>query len=116
MSRPAHVVHNFVFAAFLQGFSSALAKIVENFVPAHALPLAFTAFARAPQGIKDAFRIVDLIDGCRAFGAVASATAGMRRVSFKLLDAHLLFINVSQEPTGCFAVEADGRNERVVFL
>src|SRR5207342_2162984 len=109
-------IHNFVLTAFLQCLPTTSATVIENFVPAHALPSAFSALTRAPQGVKDAFRIIHLVDGCGPFGTVASAAAGMRRIAFELLDAHLIFIDVGQESTSRFAVEADGRNQRVVLL
>src|SRR5262249_52493450 len=90
--------------------------IIEHFIPGHALPLPFTALSGTPQRIKDALRIIDLIDGGWAFGAVASATAGMRRIALKLLHAHLVFIDICQQPARRFAVEADRGNQRIMFL
>src|SRR5690348_2791263 len=95
MTRAADVIHDLVLAAFGEGLSDSSAQVVEHFVPGHALPFPFPAFACTPQRIKNAFRIVHLVDRRRALGAVASATAGMRRVPLKLLNAHLLFVNVS---------------------
>src|SRR5215813_12766758 len=116
VSGTANVVHNLVLATFLQCAPNASAQIVKHFVPGHALPLAFTALARAAQWIEDALRIVDLIDGGRTFGAVASTAAGMRRIALKLLHAHLLFIDICQQPTRRFAVEADRGNQRIMSL
>src|SRR5262249_1151589 len=110
VSRTTNVVHNLVLAALLKCAAYSSAQIVEHFIPGHALPLPFTALSGSPQRIKDALRIVDLIDGGRTLGAVASATAGMRRIALKLLDAHLCFIHVGQQPARSFAVEADRGN------
>src|SRR5215472_10253719 len=79
VSRATNVVHDLVLPAFLQRASDASSQIIEHFIPGHALPLPFTALSGTPQRIKDALRIIDLIDGGWAFGAVASATTGMRR-------------------------------------
>src|SRR5579864_2091897 len=116
VSGTAHVVHDLVFTAFLKRIANATAQIIQDFVPTHALPLPFTTLPCPAQWIEDALRIVDLIDGGRPFGAVASAAAGMRRIAFKLLHLHLLFIYISQQAAGSFTVEADGRDQRIVFL
>src|SRR5262249_35931968 len=108
---PADVIHDLIFAAFLKRFANPRAQIVQDLVPTHAFPFSFSALAGAAQRIEDALRIVDLIDGGRPFGAVASTTAAMRGIAFEFLDAHLLFVDVSQQPAGSFTVEADGRNQ-----
>src|SRR5262249_47519484 len=116
VSGTANVVHDLVLAALLECTSYSSAQIVKHFVPGHALPLAFTALARAAQWIEDALRIVDLIDGGRTLGAIASATAGMRRIALKLLHAHLVFIHICQQPARRFAVEANRGNQRIMSL
>src|SRR5262249_10057755 len=110
------VVHDFVLAAFLDRLADASPKVVQHLIPRDALPFAFAAFTRPPQRVQDALRIGYLIDGCRPFGEVTSPTARMRRIAFKLLDAHRFFVYVSKQPAGSFAVEADCRDERVMPL
>src|SRR5262249_53771125 len=116
MAGPPHVIHDLVLAAFHQSLANAASQIVKHLVPGHALPFAFATFARAPQRIKDAFRVVHLIDRRRTLGAVASAAAGMRGIAFELLYAHLLFVDVSQQAASRFAVEANGGNQGIVPL
>src|SRR5215468_3770207 len=116
VSRTANVVHDLVLAAFLQRAAYASTQIIQHLVPGHALPLPFTTLPCSAQWIEDALRIVDLIDGGWALGAVASTTAGMRRIALKLLHAHLVFIHICQQPARSFAVEANGGNQRIMFL
>ena len=73
------VVHHLVAAVFDNGGANFGGEGVQRLVPGRALPLALAALARALQGIEDALRVVDLVDGGRAFGAVAPAAAGMVR-------------------------------------
>src|SRR5215470_9129648 len=70
VSGTANVVHDLVLAAFPQRAPDAATQVVQHLVPGHALPLPFTALPCSPQWIKDALRIVDLIDGGRTLGAV----------------------------------------------
>src|SRR5258708_30864379 len=71
----AHVVHDFVLAIFLKRTADPSAKFVEHGVPGHALPFSFTALARTPQRIKDTFRVIYLIDGCRSLRAIAATAS-----------------------------------------
>src|SRR5947208_15559782 len=92
MPRTPHVIHDFILAALLKSTADAARQVIKNFAPGDALPFPFTAFACAPQWIKDALRIVDLIDSGWPFGAIASPAAGMRGIAFKLLHPHLVFV------------------------
>src|SRR5437016_4888043 len=83
MPRTPHVIHDFILAAFLKSTANPGSQIIKNFVPGNALPFAFTAFTGAPQWIKDALWIIDLIDSGWAFGAIASPASGMRGIAFK---------------------------------
>src|SRR5262249_55092481 len=98
----------------LQCLTNASTQIIQDLVPGYALPLTFAAFASTPQWIKNALRIIHLVDGCRSLGTVAAPASRMRGVSFEFLDAYLLFVNVGQEPACRFTIETDGRDQGVV--
>jgi len=113
---PAHVIHNLVLPAFLQRAADAPGQVVEDLVPAHALPLAFTSFTGAAQRIEDAFGIVDLVDGGRSFGAIAAATSRVGRIAFEFLDPRLVLVDVGQQSATRLTVETDRWHQRIVFL
>ena len=110
MARTPNVIHDFVLASFPQSQPNAGSEVVENFIPADAFPFSFSALAGSPQGIQNAFRIVDLVDGRRALGAIAAAAAGVRRIAFKLLHLHFFFVDIGQQSARGFTIEADGGN------
>ncbi len=116
VSRSPDVVHHLVAAVLTNGGAYFGGESVQRLVPRRALPLALAALARALQGIQYALWIVDLVDGGRAFGAVAPATARMVRVALKLLDSPALLVDIGQQPTGRLAVEADRGDDLVVPL
>ncbi len=89
------------------------ADFLQRFVPGDALPFAFAPFADALERVEDALRIVNLVVGGRAFGAVAAAAAGMGGVALKFLDLQAGLVHVGEQAAGAFAVEADGGHERV---
>ena len=70
MTGPPHVIDHLVAAVFLDGLADFCRDILQHLFPANALPLPRPARALAAQGIQDAFRVVDLVDGGRALGAV----------------------------------------------
>src|ERR1700686_2582109 len=107
MPRTPNVVHDFVLAPFLQSQPNATSQIVEDFIPAHALPFSFSSLAGSPQGIQNALRIVYLVDCRRAFRAIAATAAGMRGISFKLMHLHFLFVDVGQQPACSLAGETN---------
>src|SRR5260370_22606965 len=102
---PADVVHDFVLASFLQRFPNSPTQIVQFLVPRHSLPFALTALSCPTQWIENALRVIDLVNRCRAFGAVSPTAPGMGGIAFKLLDLRLFLVYVSQQSTRRFAVE-----------
>ena len=76
-----------------------------------------TAAARtdALHWVEDALRIVDLVDGRWTLGAVAATRARVVGVAFYLADLVGVLVDVGDQATGGFAVEADGRYQRVVL-
>src|SRR5205085_1975433 len=91
----SNVIHDLVLPAILQSAADLVGEIVEHFVPGNALPLSFAALSGALQGIQNALRIVDLIDGGRTFRAVTATASGMLGISLELLNFQLLFVHVS---------------------
>ena len=116
VARPAHVVHDLVAAALPKRLLDAPADVGERFLPAHPGPLAFAALPRPLQGVEDALRVVDLVDGGRALGAVAPAGRRMQRVAFELPDAQGVLVHVGEQAAGGLAVEADGGHQQVALL
>ncbi len=72
---PPDVIHDLVATIFDDRFANSRGDVVERFVPGGAFPFSFAAFAGALERIKNAIGIVNLIERCRTFGAVASARA-----------------------------------------
>ena len=60
--------------------------------------------------------IRDLVERGRAFGAVASARAGMLGVALELADLQRLFVDIGEKPAGRFTVEAGRGHEHVALL
>src|SRR5258707_8690779 len=110
------VIHYFVMAAFDDGSADFARKCFQYLVPGGAFPFALATFTCTFQGIEDTLGIIDLVDSGWAFGAVAPATARVIGVALEFFDATRLFINVGQQSTGGFAVEADSRNNFVTFF
>src|SRR6185369_5985682 len=96
--------------------ANALCECVECFVPGRAFPFSFAAFACTFEWIKNAIWIGYLVQRCRAFRAVASTRARVFGVAFKLLNVARDFIDISEQATCRFAVEARGRDDRVMAL
>ena len=69
VARTAHVIHHFFAAPFLNRFANARAERFQHFSPRSARPLPGSARPAALHGIKNAIRIVNLIDGRRTLGA-----------------------------------------------
>ena len=94
------------------------AEGLQHFLPAMSashLPCrraAPTAFHR----IKNAIRIVNLIDRRRPLGAQPPAAGGMHWVALKLRDLPGFFVDIGQQPASRFAVETNRGNQRVMFL
>ncbi len=116
MTGTPDVIHDLVFAIFGKRESNASGQIVEDVIPGHPLPLPFAALARPSQRIKDALRVIHLIDGRRPLGAVAPPAAGVRGIPLKLVNAVLFLIHPGKKPAGRLAVETDGGDQRVMLL
>ena len=95
-ARPADVIHDFVFAIFDDSFANSRSKIVEHFVPTHALPISCTALAASLQGIKNAIGVGNLIERGRTFGAVAPAAARILWIAFELLNLVRVFVDIGK--------------------
>src|SRR6202022_2798800 len=80
VTRPADVVHDLFVPSLLEGAADPSADVGERLRPRDARPLPLPATADTLQWIKDAVRIVDLIDRGRTLGAVAPAASGMKRI------------------------------------
>src|SRR5260370_847852 len=91
-------------------------EVIKRLVPGVALPLALAALPSAFERIENAFGIVDLVDGGRALGAVAPATARVIGVALKALHAPALFIDVGHQAARRLAVEADGGDNLIVLF
>src|ERR1700730_9256061 len=116
MAGTADVIENLLGAALAQRAADSPGEIIERFVPRHALPLALAAASRPPHRIEDALGIADLVDRRRPFGAVAAAAARMSGFAFELADREVALVDVSEQAASGFAVEADGRHQRIVVL
>src|SRR5262249_14853380 len=116
MAGSPNVVHHLVTPAFHDSGANLGGKGLQRIIPRRALPLAFAALTRAFQRIENALWIVHLVDGGRAFGTIAPTATGMVGVALEFLDTFRFFINISQQSTGRFAIEADSRDDFVVLL
>src|SRR5579883_548098 len=116
VSGASNMIHNLVASPLNKRLPDFRGKGIQHLIPCHAFPPALAALARTLQGIENAFGIVDLVDGRRAFGTVTPATARMVGITFQLLDTPALFVYVGQQPTGRLTVEADGRDDLVMPL
>ena len=110
------VIHDLVPTIFDDGVANARGDRVECFVPGGAFPFSFATFSGAFEWIKNAIGIGYLVECRWTFGAVAPARAGMFRIAFKLLNFARDFVDIREQSTRRFAVEASGGNERVMPL
>ena len=104
------VIHDFIATIFDDRFPNSGGKIIEHFIPTDAFPFAFAAFSRALQRIKNAIRIVDLIERRRTFGAIASARSRILRIAFELLNLIRVFVDVGKQPARRLAVKTCRRD------
>ena len=79
----ANMVHDAVFP-LLPTFAHFAGDFAQCIFPADAFPFAFAPFADPFERVKDAFGVVDLIVGGGSFGTVATATARVNGIAFKL--------------------------------
>src|SRR6266566_2129731 len=114
--RSPDVIHDLVTMVLDNGCADFGGEGVQHLIPGGALPLTLAALACAFQGIEDALRVIDLVDGSRSLGAVASATAWMIRVALEFFDTACLLVYIGQQATGSFAVNADGGYDGVVLF
>src|SRR5579863_4355334 len=105
--RTPDMVHDLVLTSLLQSQPDARGQVVQNFIPADALPLPFSALAGSLHGIQNAFRIIDLIERRWALRTVAATAAGMSRIPFEFMHLHLVFVDVGQQTAGSFAIETN---------
>src|ERR1700723_1851304 len=112
----ADVIHDFFAAIFLKRFADASAESFQHFLPRSARPLSAAARAGALHWIENAIGIVNLRDGGRTFGAQASTAGRMFWIAFELVDTAGFLIDVGEKTARRFAVEADSRDEVVMFF
>ena len=68
------------------------------------------------ERIKNAIGIGYLVECCGALGAIATARARVFRIALELLNVARDFVDVSKQATRRLAVEARGRDDRVMTL
>ena len=110
------MIHHFFATAFLKRFADSCAKGFQYFLPRGTGPLPCSASAVALHGIQHAIWIVNLIDGCRTFGAQASAACGMHGITFEFGNLTGCFVDIGQQTASRFAVETNRRNQGIVLL
>src|SRR5579885_1792278 len=113
---PSNVIHDLVAPILDDGRANFGRERIQHLVPAHALPFALATLASTLEGIENTFGIVNLIQRGRPFGAVAPPAAGMVGIALETAHAPALLVDIGQQPAGGLAVEADCRNDRIVFL
>src|SRR6516162_6555855 len=75
VARASNMIHNLVATVFDDGSAYFGSESVQHLVPGGAIPFPLATFATTFQRVENAFRVIDLVDGSRAFGAVASPAA-----------------------------------------
>ncbi len=110
------VVHDLFVALLLHGLADPRRHIIHGLIPADALPFPLAAGAGTLERVEDAIGIGDLIQRGGALGTVAASRARMFRVALELANLEGIFVDVGQQPTGRFAVEARRRYQHVAFL
>src|SRR5207302_10114739 len=102
-----HVIHDFITASLLDCSANTAAQLFQNFGPGGSRPLACSARATALHRVENAVRVVNLVDGGRAFGTQAAAAGRMLGIAFELIDLSSCLINVGEQSAGGLAVEAN---------
>ncbi len=113
---PADVIHDFVPPSFEDQPAYLRRDLFQDALPGNSFPCAFASLSGSLQRIENAFGIVDLVDGGRAFGAVASPARGMVRISFHAPDRPRFLVYISKEAASGFAIEANRRNHGITLL
>src|SRR5258708_5242850 len=116
VSRSPDMIHHLVATPLDDSCANFAGECFQYLVPRGTLPFSFTAFACAFQRVEDALRVIDLVDSSRSLGAVAPAAARVIGIALEFFDTARPLIHVSHQATCGLAVEADGRNYRVVFF
>src|SRR5579885_3143962 len=83
MAGAANVVHDLLASTLLNGLPNARAERFHYLGPRRALPFAATARANTLHGIKNAIRILNLIDGGWTLRAKTPAAGRMFRIAFE---------------------------------
>ena len=117
LARPADVHHDLVLPVLDDRGPDPARERVERLVPADPLPAARAAGAGPAQRVQDPVRVGHLVDGGRAFRAVAAPGARMLGVSLELAHPQAVPVHVGEQAAGRLAVEAGGGDQHVaVFL
>src|SRR5262245_7434470 len=106
VTRPAHVVHDFIPAPLEDQLSNLRRDLVQNLIPTDPLPLSFTPFTRTFQGIQDAFGVLDLVDSRGSLGAIAATAGRMVGIPFHAPNRPILLVDEGKKPASCFTIEA----------
>ncbi len=112
----ADVVHDRVRPLLDDRLPDPAGDVVERLVPGDPLPASRTAFPDPLERVEDPIRVGDLVDGCRALGAVAAARARVLGIALELADLERLLVDVGKQAAGRLAVEAGRRHEHVALL
>src|SRR5690242_1935161 len=96
MARTADVIEDLVAASLGQCCANTSSEIVEYFVPGHSLPFACATLTDALERIKNALRIIHLVECRGTLGAIAPAAARMGRIALELADAAGLLIDIGE--------------------
>src|SRR5215510_6089226 len=116
VARTSDMIHDLVAPILFQRFADPCGDVVENFVPAHALPFSLAALPNPLQRIANALRIGYLVQGRGPFRAVASTAAGMFGIAFEAPDAHRFLVDEADKTARRLAVKTDGRNDLIMLL
>src|SRR5207302_1947352 len=106
LAGPADVVHDLRAPVLDDRLADLGGKGVQHLIPARALPLPAATRADPFEGIEDAVRIVDLIDGRGNLRAVLPVRTRMIRVALKLADLAGVLVDEGHQPARGLAVEA----------
>src|SRR5947209_19579906 len=102
------MIHDLVTTVFNDGCADFGGECIQYLIPGGAFPFALATFATTFQWVEDTFGIIDLVDGSRAFSAVASPAARVIGIALEFFDTTGFLIHAGNQTTGVFAVKADG--------
>ena len=114
--RAPNVVHHLLATPFLKRFANPRAKRLQHLIPGSANPLPCSARSVALHRIQHAIRILNLIDGRRAFGTETPAARRMHRIALELGDLPGFFVDIGQQSAGRFTIETNRRNKLIMLL